>query len=72
MLILMRRTGEAVDIIDRATNRVLASVQVLAVITDTQNQPTVRLGFEAPPQIKIIRDNAVRREKDEEEQYGNG
>jgi carbon storage regulator CsrA len=66
-LILMRKRGEAVDIIDRTTNRTLATVTVLAVLTGD----TVRLGFTAPPQIKIIRDNAVRREEDDDQQNEN-
>lgn len=63
MLILMRKRGEAVDIIDRDSSTVLATITVLEVVSGNN----VRLGFDAPQHIKIIRDNAVRRDDGTEE-----
>lgn len=68
MLILMRKRGEAVDIIDRDSNTVLATVTVLEVVSGNN----VRLGFDAPQHIKIIRDNAVRRDEDGSETESEG
>lgn len=59
MLILTRRKGESVDMIDRDTDTVLATITLLELLPNG----TVRLGFEAPDYVRIIRDNAVRREE---------
>lgn len=56
MLILTRKRGEAVDIIDRASGNVLATVTVMQVVGSV-----VRLGFEAPRSVQILRDNAINR-----------
>ena len=58
MLILTRRTGQAVDLIDKATGKAVATVTVLDITGDHQ----IRLGFDAPPHISILRDNAIRRD----------
>ena len=62
MLILTRRKGEAVDIIDRERGDVLCTVTLLELLPNG----TVRIGFDAPEFIRIIRDNAVRRHDDGE------
>lgn len=70
MLMLTRRVGESVDLIDSTTGRPVAAVQVLALLPND----VVRLGFLAPPHISILRDNAKRRTDngDEEESDTNG
>jgi len=55
MLMLTRRRNEAVDFIDRQTGQVLATVTVLELLPNN----VVRLGFEALPSVRIVRDNAV-------------
>ncbi len=64
MLILTRRKGEAVDIIDREKGGVLCTVTLLELLPNG----TVRIGFDAPEHIRIIRDNAVRRHDDGDEE----
>lgn len=54
MLILTRRKGEAVDLIDRDTQEVLATVTFLEHMPDG----AIRVGFSALPRIAIVRDNA--------------
>ncbi len=58
MLILNRRRGEAVDLKDRRTGRILASVQVMEITPEG----VVRLAFDAGQEIQILRDNARRRD----------
>lgn len=68
MLLLTRRRGGATDLIDRDSGIVLATVTVLGVTPDG----AVRLGFEAQPHIHILRDDAIRRDHDgEEDNRGN-
>ena len=57
MLILVRRKGEAVDLSDKRTGEVLATITVLEVTPGG-----IRLGFDALPGIRIMRDNAIRRD----------
>jgi sRNA-binding carbon storage regulator CsrA len=58
MLMLTRGKGQAVDITDTTTGAVIARVLVLEVGPGQ----CVRLGFDAPRHIKILRDNAVKRD----------
>lgn len=53
MLMLERKKGESVDLIDRDTNMVLCTVKVLEVMGDG----SVRLGFQADHKVHIKRDN---------------
>lgn len=55
MLILTRRRGTAVDLIDRNTDRIIATVTVLDILPND----VVRIGFDAPPSVRIVRDNAI-------------
>lgn len=64
MLILTRRKGEAVDLIDRRSEEVIATVTLLELLPNGN----VRLGFDAPEHVRIIRDNAVRRHDDGDEE----
>jgi sRNA-binding carbon storage regulator CsrA len=61
MLMLTRRKGESVDLIDSASEEVLATVTVDAFLPNG----VIRLGFNARGDIRIVRDNAIRR-------HGNG
>lgn len=56
MLMLTRNKGESIDIIDSNTQAVLCTITLLQIIT----RDRVRLGFNAPAHISIVRDNAVR------------
>jgi carbon storage regulator CsrA len=56
VLILSRRTGEAIDIIDSRNQEVLCTLTVLKVKPDNQ----VSLGFNAKPHISLVRDDAIR------------
>lgn len=64
MLILTRRPSEAVDLTDKRTGEVVATVTVLGLV----GGGLVRLGFDAPPHVQILRDNAkataTKREED--------
>lgn len=60
MLMLTRKPGQAVDLIDSNSGAVLATVTLMACLSGNQ----VRLGFDAPPHIHIVRDDAKRRGKD--------
>jgi sRNA-binding carbon storage regulator CsrA len=62
MLILTRRKNEAVDLIDRQTGEVLATVTVLEFLPNN----VIRLGFEALPSMRIVRDNAIDRTGDKD------
>lgn len=62
MLMLTRRKNEAVDFIDRQTGEVLATVTVLELLPNN----VVRLGFEARPSVRIVRDNAIDRTGDKD------
>ena len=66
MLMLTRKPGQAVDLIDTNTGQVIATVLLIACL----NGNSVRLGFDAPPHIHIIRDDAKRRDRDEEQEDG--
>jgi sRNA-binding carbon storage regulator CsrA len=55
MLIITRRRGEAVDLIDRDTDKVVATITVLAFLPND----IVRIGIEAPDFVRIVRDNAI-------------
>ncbi len=67
MLMLTRRRGEAVDLIDRASGEVLVTVTVLELLP----KGSIRLGFDAKDSIQILRDDARRRD-DAEEENGDG
>lgn len=58
MLIITRKRGESTDLLDRSDGTVLATITVLGMSGDGQ----VRLGFEAHSSIRILRDNAIRRD----------
>jgi sRNA-binding carbon storage regulator CsrA len=58
MLMLTRSKGQAVDITDSRTGEVVCRLVVLETFSDR----TVRLGFDAPRHISILRDNAVQRD----------
>lgn len=60
MLMLTRRRGESVDLIDRDTQRVIATVLVREILPGG----SVRLGFEADQTIQFRRDNMKRGEVD--------
>lgn len=68
MLILTRKRGEQTDLLDAESNVVLATITFLEMLPNG----TVRLGFDALPSIKILRDNAVRRDNGTEEGEVNG
>lgn len=53
MLMLERKKGESVDLIDRDTHIVLCTVKVLEIMADGN----VRLGFQADQKVHIKRDN---------------
>jgi carbon storage regulator CsrA len=53
MLVLTRKPGEAVDLHDTRTNQPVGTVTVLAILAGG----VVRLGFDAEPHIRILRDN---------------
>lgn len=59
MLILDRKRGQAVDLMNKDTKRVLATVRVLEICPDG----VVRLGFDAGQEILIMRDNASERQR---------
>lgn len=58
MLFLTRRRGEAVDLTFRETGEVIATVSVVELLPNG----VVRLGFNAPAHVKIVRDNIVNNE----------
>lgn len=51
MLILTRKAGQAVDLLQRATGDPIATVEVLGTLADG----SIRLGFRAGQDIKISR-----------------
>lgn len=55
MLILTRYPGEAVEVIADAPGTVTVTVM------DVMSNGTVKLGFDGPPHIRFLRDNAIRR-----------
>jgi carbon storage regulator CsrA len=63
MLMLTRRPGQSVDLIDQESDTVIATVTLIACLPGNQ----VRLGFDAPQHIHIVRDDAKRRNRDEDE-----
>lgn len=56
MLVLTRRAGEGVELTDRDTGEVIATVKVLFTRIGEAT-----LGFEAPERVHILRDDAVQR-----------
>lgn len=56
MLILTRSKGQAVDLKDERTGEVVARVVVCEILHDS-----IRLGFDAPRHISVLRDNAKQR-----------
>lgn len=68
MLMLTRQRGQSVDIIDRSTMRVLATVKVLELIPGTPG--SVRLGFDADQSIQFKRDNMRKEERDGNQEEG--
>lgn len=68
MLMLTRKPGQAVDLIDSTSGSVLATVTLMACLSGNR----VRLGFDAPPHIHIIRDDAKRRGKDGDQEDDDG
>ena len=59
MLILTRRAGQTVQLISRDTQEVLCTVH-LVLVTHARN---VQLGFDAPPHVQVLRDDAKKRVK---------
>lgn len=57
MLILERKQGESVDLTDRRTGKVLATVKIMETLPDG----SIRLGFNAGRDVIIMRDNAKQR-----------
>jgi sRNA-binding carbon storage regulator CsrA len=53
MLLLMRKVGEAVDLIDSRTGLVLCTVKVEQITPSDE----VRISFDAQPWVDIERDN---------------
>lgn len=53
MLMLTRKRGRSVDLIDADTDQVLATIVVLEIIGKE-----VRLGFKATDSVRIVRDDA--------------
>jgi sRNA-binding carbon storage regulator CsrA len=58
MLMLTRRRGESVDIVDRESQRVIATVKVIELLPG--NPGSVRLGFDADQSVQFKRDNMRR------------
>ena len=54
MLRLTRREGESVKLIDRYTGKVIATV----VLIEFLEGGSARLGFDAPYNVQILRDDA--------------
>jgi len=71
MLVLTRKPGEAVDLHDTRSDQPVATVTVLAILAGG----VVRLGFDAEPHVRILRDNVKpetkEREDGEDEGRGN-
>ena len=59
MLLLTRKEGESVDLHDTRTNEPIATVTVCALLPNG----VIRIGFEAPPHVRILRDNAKNKEE---------
>jgi carbon storage regulator CsrA len=57
MLVLTRKSGEAVVVS-------LPSGPVVRVVVCSVVDGKVRLGFQAPPEVEIVRENAIKRQKD--------
>lgn len=53
MLVLTRLANQAVDITDRATGKIIATVKILSV----SPRGVVRIGFDADDCIQILRDD---------------
>lgn len=68
MLVLTRRLNESVSLMNREGTIVIATVMVLGIAPDGH----VRLGFDAPDSVKILRDNARRRTNGKEDSNKNG
>ena len=67
MLMLTRRRGRSIDLIDADTDKVLATIVVLEIIGEE-----VRLGFKADDSVRIVRDDAkVRTIQAHPENFGN-
>lgn len=64
MLILDRHVGESIDLIDRDSGKAIATVKVLA----HSRNGNVRLGFDAGPEVTILRDNAINRRDGREQE----
>jgi len=60
MLVLNRNIGESVIIRNENTNEDLCTIKVLAA---SNPNSSLRLGFQASPNISIVRDNAVKKIK---------
>jgi len=58
VLILTRREGEAVDVTDVNTGAHIATIRVMRIKAGGQ----VRLGFEAGPEVKFLRDDVKERD----------
>lgn len=56
MLILTRKQGESIDLVDKRSGEIIASVMVLAFLPNG----IVRLGFDADSNINIIRDDMIK------------
>ena len=61
MLMLDRKNREAVVLRDRKTGRILATVTV-STITGHRATARVKLGFESPDDVQILREELIRRE----------
>lgn len=66
MLILTRKQGEVVTL----SHPVIGEIEV--TVLEAFINGHVKLGFDAPQSVKILRDNAIKRSKDDvEENTGN-
>jgi carbon storage regulator CsrA len=57
MLQLTRRVNEAVELRDTRTGEIIGTVIILGF-----TRAAVRVGFECPKHIAVVRDNAINRE----------
>lgn len=75
MLVLTRRRGESVDLVERHTQTRIATVKVISVVAHPSGLGhTVHLGFDAPDTISILRDDikTVLKDETQKETIDNG
>ena len=65
MLVLTRRVNEAVELRDTRTGEFIGTVMVLGVAG-----AIVRIGFDSPKHVQIMRDDTVNKRRKEDEDTG--